>query len=248
MASCCPVYDDKMRPFTLCHVVLDMYVVQLATFSAGVVYAWVRDQICWLEVAGAERLGQNPFDWMSREASTSVAGSHGLIFLPNLRPGGAPHNDLKARGALVGLTLAHKRQDILRAALEGVTFNIRLLCEALEKQVGTPFQEIRMIGGGSKSPLWREIEASILNRRIATLSAQQEANSLGAAITAGVALGVFESFEKAAEQFIKVTEITPPKEDMRRVYDRQFGLFNKAYASLVPVNEALAELATEETS
>jgi len=248
MASSCPVFDDKMRPFTLCHVVPDMYVVQLATFSAGVVYAWVRDQICWLEVASAERLGQNPFDWMSQEASRSVPGSHGLIFLPNLRPGGAPHNDLKARGALVGLTLAHKREDILRAALEGITFNIRLLCEALEKQVSFPFEEIRMIGGGSKSALWREIEASILNKRIATLSAQQEANSLGAAITAGVALGVFESFWKAAEQFVKVTEITPPKEDIRRVYDRHFVLFNKAYSSLVPVNEALAEVATEGTS
>ncbi|MCK4788397.1 MAG: hypothetical protein KAV87_31950, partial [Desulfobacteraceae bacterium] len=67
-------------------------------------------------------------------------------------------------------------------------------------------------------------------------------------ITAGVALGVFESFWKAAEQFVKVTEITPPKEDIRRVYDRHFVLFNKAYSSLVPVNEALAEVATEGTS
>jgi xylulokinase len=245
MASSRPVFDDQMRPFTLCHVVPNMYVVQLATFSAGVVYAWVRDQICWLEVAGAERLGQNPFDWMSQEAATSVPGSHGLIFLPDLRPGGAPHNDLKARGALLGLTLAHKREDILRAALEGITFNIRLLCEALEKQRGTAFQEIRMIGGGSKSALWREIEASILNKRIATLSAQQEANSLGAAIIAGVALGVFESFEKAAQEFIEVKGITHPKDNMREVYDRQFLLFNKAYESLVPVNEAFAEIAAE---
>jgi xylulokinase len=248
MASSRPVFDDKMRPFTLCHVVPNMYVVQLATFSAGVVYEWVRDQICWLEAAGAERLGQNPFDWMSQEAATSIPGSHGLIFLPNLRPGGAPHNDLKARGALLGLTLAHKREDILRAALEGITFNIRLLCEALENQAGTSFQEIRMIGGGSKSGLWREIEASILNKRIATLSAQQEANSLGAAITAGVALGVFESFEKAAQQFIEVREITHPKDEMREIYDRQFLLFNKAYASLVPVNEAFAQIATGEAA
>jgi len=248
MASSRPVFDDKMRPFTLCHVVPNMHVVQLATFSAGVVYEWVRDQICWLEVASAERLGQNPFDWMSQEAATSVPGSHGLIFLPNLRPGGAPHNDLKARGALLGLTLAHKREDILRAAIEGITFNIRLLCEALEKQAGTSFQEIRMIGGGSKSELWREIEASILNKRIATLSAQQEANSLGAAITAGVALGVFESFEKAAQQFIEVREITHPKEEMRKIYDQQFVLFNKAYASLVPVNEAFDQIATGEAA
>jgi len=246
VASSRPVFDDRMRPFTLCHVVPNMYVVQLATFSAGVVYAWIRDQICWLEGASAERFGQSAFDWMNQEASTSVPGANGLIFLPNLRPGGAPHNDLKARGALLGLTLAHKRSDVLRAALEGITFNIRLLCEALEKQLGASFQEIRMIGGGSKSALWRDIEASILNKKIATLSAQQEANSLGAAITAGVTLGVFQSFEKAAKQFIKVREITPPNEEMHGVYDRQFSLFNRAYASLASINEALAEMATEE--
>ncbi len=245
VASSRPVFDEEMRPFTLCHVVPDMYVVQLATFSAGVVYAWVRDQICWLEGVTAERLGQNPFDWMSREAAASAPGSNGLIFLPDLRPGGAPHNDLKARGALLGLTLAHKREDILRAAIEGITFNIRLLCEALEKQLGTPFQEIRMIGGGSKSPLWREVEASILHKKIAILSAQQEANSLGAAITAGVALGVFESFQKAARKFIKVSEVTAPEEETREVYDQQFDVFNKAYASLVPVNQKLAEIAGE---
>ncbi|MBW2121502.1 MAG: FGGY-family carbohydrate kinase [Deltaproteobacteria bacterium] len=247
LASSFPVFDDRMRPFTLCHIIPNMYVVQLATFSAGVVYAWIRDQICWLESAAAQRLGQSAFDWMNQEASSSTPGANGLIFLPNLRPGGAPHNDLKARGALLGLTLAHKREDIFRAALEGITFNIRLLCEALEKQAGRSFPEIRMIGGGSKSSLWQEIEANVLNKRIATLSTQQEANSLGAAITAGVALGVFESFQKAAQEFIEIRKVTKPREEIRRVYDRQFELFNKAYGSLVPVNDALAEMARDDS-
>jgi len=240
------IFEEKMRPFTLCHVVPGMYVVQLATFSAGVVYAWLRDQMCWLEKAYAECSGKDPFDLINQEAVNSVPGAHGLVFLPNLRPGGAPHNNLKDHGALLGLTLAHTKGDIIRAALEGITFNIRLMCEAMERQAGFPFQEIRFIGGGSKSPLWCEIEASILNKKIITLSAQQEANSLGAAIVAGVSLGVFESFEKATQQFIRPQETIPPNDEMNKVYEKVFPIFNRAYAALVAINEEISDMAAQE--
>jgi xylulokinase len=243
VASSRPLFDEKMRPFTLCHVVPDMYVVQLAMFSAGVVYEWVRDQICRMESSNAKDHSKDPFDLMNQEAACSPPGANGLLFLPNLRPGGAPHNDLNDHGALLGLALAHKREDILRAVLEGITFNIRLMCEAMEKQIGVPFKELRLIGGGSKSTLWREIEANILNKPIVTLSAQQEANSMGAAITAGVALGVFESFEKATERYIKTRETTKPDESTQEVYQRQFPVFTQAYYSLVSVNNDLSRLA-----
>ena len=240
IASAHPVLEDTMRPFSLCHVVPEMHVVQLATFSAGVVYAWLRDQFCWLEDAYAQHLETDPFEIINPQAAASPPGANGIIFLPNLRPGGAPHNNLKDHGALIGLTLAHKKGDIIRAALEGITFNIRLMCEAMEEQAGFPFEEIRFIGGGSKSPLWREIEANILNKKIVTLSAQQEANSLGAAIVAGVALGVFESFEKAVQQFIKIREMIVPEPKTKTLYEKRFHVFNKAYAALLPVNEEIA--------
>jgi xylulokinase len=147
-----PIFDLKMRPFTLCHLVPNMYVTQLATYSAGVVYSWFRDQICQTEASRAEELGSSPF----------------------------------------------------RAVLEGITVNICLLCRALEQQIGTEFSEIRMIGGGAKSSLWRSIAASILNKDVLSLSAQQEANSLGAAMTACVGIGIFDQFDDAAREFIRV--------------------------------------------
>jgi xylulokinase len=239
IASQKPVFDCQMRPFTLCHVVPDLYVVQLAMFSAGVVFEWIRDQICWLEGSYAKHLSMDAYDLMTQEASRSPAGANGLIFLPNLRPGGAPHNNLNDTGALIGLTLAHKREDILRAVLEGITFNIRLMSEAMEKQVGTPFIELRMIGGGSKSALWREIEANILNRRILTLSAHQEANSLGAAIIAGLAMGLYKTFDEGVRQYVKQRERVEPKEEMAKIYQQKYPLFNKAYAALRSVNNEI---------
>jgi xylulokinase len=126
--------------------------------------------------------------------------------------------------------------------LEGITFNIRLMCEAMEKQAGEPFSELRMIGGGSKSALWRDIEASILNKNIVTLSAHQEANVLGASIIAGVALGIFDSFADGVQQYVKRSETIEPKEEWRRVYEQQFPIFNRAYAALCQVNDELTQL------
>jgi xylulokinase len=248
VASSKPRFDDVMRPFTLCHVVPGRYVVQLAMFTAGVAFEWFRDQVCWTESSYAQHQGFDAYDLMSQEAGASAPGANGLIFLPNMRPGGAPHNNLNDHGALVGLTLAHKRNDILRAVLEGITFNIRLMCEAMEKQVGVPFREIRMIGGGSKSRLWREIEACVLNKNILTLSAHQEANSLGAAMIAAVALGVFGSFEDALRTYVRIQEVTAPKKEMVQAYERHFPLFNRTYSALVPVNDDLSRLTGRQES
>jgi xylulokinase len=235
-----------MRPFSLCHVVPDRYVVQLAMFSAGVVFEWFRDQICWKEAAEAETRDMDPYDLMTELASAAKPGSQGLLFLPNMRPGGAPHNNLSDRGALIGLTLAHTRADVLRAVLEGITFNIRIMCEAMEKQAGVPFSNLRMIGGGVKSALWRDIEASILNKEIVTLSAHQEANSLGASIIAGVGLGVFESFDDGVQEYVKERETVLPKEEWNRAYEKQYPLFNRAYSALCEVNDDLSKMNDQE--
>jgi len=243
MATQKPVFDLEMRPFTLCHLVPDMYVSQLATYSAGVVYGWFRDQICQLEgVRAAEETNQNAFALMDEEAACSEPGARGLLFLPHLRPGGAPFHDLDARGALFGLSLAHTRGDVIRAVLEGITLNIRLICEALEQQAGSPFSEIRMVGGGARSLLWRDIAASILNKRVLSLSVQQEANSLGAAVTACVGIGVFDRFDDAVKRFIRVEKATSPNKNSQAAYEALFQLFRSAYDHASAVHALLKSL------
>jgi len=236
-----PIFDLEMRPFTLCHLVPDMYVTQLATYSAGVVYSWFRDQICRTEANRAKELGSSPFTLMDEEAAQSEPGAHGLLFLPHMRPGGAPFHDLNARGALFGLTLGHTRADVIRAVLEGITVNICLLCRALEQQIGTEFPEIRMIGGGAKSSLWRSIAANILNKNVLSLSAQQEANSLGAAMTACVGIGVFDRFDDAAREFIHVDGKSSPDKKSTKVYERLITLFRDAHHHASSVHDLLKQ-------
>jgi len=246
VASSKPILDEQMRPFSLCHVVPDMHVVQLAMFCAGVAYNWFKEQICLLEGAYAGLRDLDAFELMNELAAESPPGANGLIFLPDMRPGGAPHNNLRTHGALIGLTLAHGRGDILRAVLEGITFNIRLMADAMEKEVDVPFKEMRLIGGGSKGQLWREIEASVLNTPVCTFAAQQEANSLGAAIIAGVALGIFADFGDAVSRFVAVQQITQPVPENVAVYERLFPLFNRSYDALVGVNSDLVDFRNEQ--
>jgi len=233
------VFDPEMRPFTLCHLVPGMYVSQLATYSAGVVHEWFKDQVCVAEVRDAKRQGINPYDLMDEAAAGSPPGANGLIFLPYLRPGGAPFHDLDARGALLGLELRHTRADVLRAVLEGINLNIGLVCDALEKGTGAPFEELRAIGGGAKSRVWLRILASVLGKRVTTLTTSQEANCLGAAMTAYVALGWYEEFQQAAAGMITVAEQIDPDPRSVPVYKSLAQLFRRACEQVAPIHAAL---------
>ncbi len=246
VASKKPFFDNVMRPFSLCHVVPDTHVVQLAMFSAGVVHQWVKDQFCENEIREAEESGGSVYSIIDKKAEASPAGSNGIVFLPNMRPGGAPHNNLDDRGTIAGLTLAHTKGDILRSVMEGISMNIRIMCEVMENQVGTRFDRINMIGGGSKSEVWRNIQASVMNRTICTLNAQQEANSLGAAIVCGVGLGVFDGFDSAVRDFIKIKECIEPREKDTAVYNDLYGVFNDLYRAVSPINTQLKKIFSAE--
>jgi xylulokinase len=236
------VLDLEMRPFSLCHLVPDMYVSQLATYSAGVVHAWFKDQICIVEGQDAGGQGRSAFALMDETARSAPPGARGLLFLPHMRSGGAPFHDLDARGALLGLELGHTRADVLRAVLEGISLNIGLLCEALEKGTGTPFGELRVIGGGARSRLWLSILASVLDRNVVTLAASQEANCLGAAMTAFVGLGRFSSFREAADAMIAVEETVAPNAEAVSVYRKRARLFRQAYCSVSSVHRSLGQV------
>jgi len=235
------VFDVTMRPFNLCHLVPDMVVSQLATYSAGIVHEWFKDQICVSEARDAESAGSSPFDAMDGEAASAPPGANGLLFLPHMRGGGAPFHDLNTRGALLGLELGHRRGDVLRAVLEGISLNIALLCRALEKGVRVPIEELRVVGGGAKSRTWLEILASAIDKPVATLAASQEANCLGAAMTAYVALGRYDDFRSAAERMVEIEDRVSPDPSASRVYRRLVEVFHEAYRQVSPIHEMLRQ-------
>lgn len=240
------VIDETMRPFNLCHLVPDMYVSQLATYSAGVVHAWFKDNLCLSEKRDAADGGRSPFDLMDEAAAGSPAGANGLLFLPHMRGGGAPFHDLDSRGALLGLDLGSTRADVLRAVLDGISLNIGLLCDALQEGTGRSIRELRVIGGGARSRTWLQILASAVGKPVVTLAASQEANCLGAAMTALVGLGQHDDFERAAATMIKIADRIEPDPASVAVYRALSETFCEAYRRVAPVHRALSRSVRDE--
>ena len=160
------------------------------------------------------------------------AGSDGLWFLPYLSGERSPHPDPLARGAFVGLTLGHDRRHLTRAVLEGVAYGLRdgldLMLEA-----GTPApSQIRISGGGTASPLWRQILADVLGTELATVSTTEGA-AYGAAVLAAVASGWFATVDAATVALVTVTPTATPGPDAAR-YAEGHARYRALYPALVP--------------
>lgn len=241
-----PVFDPDRRTFTFWHLDPDLLMPTGTMQSAGASYQWARDQLCGLEVAEARRLGVSAYDLMNGQAAAVPAGCRGLLFLPYLMGERSPHWNPAARGVFLGLTLTHGRAELIRAVLEGVAFNLRIILDAFVRQ-GVPVPSIRVIGGGAKGALWCQILADVMNRPIERLALLDEATSLGAAIAGGVGTGVFRDFSVAAT-IVKVAETYHPQPALRDVYDGQYEIFQEAYRVLVPIYVRLQALTEKETA
>ena len=151
--------------------------------SAGGSLQWFRNALCQADVAAAKRTKTEVYDLLAEEAEAVPAGSEGLFFLPYLSGERTPHADPDARGCFVGLTLAHSRGHLIRAIMEGVTYSMRDSLEIIEG-LGVPVRQIRASGGGSRSPLWRQIQADVFGRKVVTINSEE-----GAGLRRGAAGG-----------------------------------------------------------
>jgi xylulokinase len=147
----------------------------------------------------------------------------------------APEANPKASGVFYGFTLRHGRGHFTRAIMEAVCFIVRRNIEVIEG-LGVPVNEIRALGGGARSRIWKQIEADITGRPVVTTT-NEEAATLGAAILAGKAVGLYSSVEEAAEGMIQVKERFEPTFANLRIYDEAFGTYVKLYDALCPLFE-----------
>ncbi|HHY47161.1 MAG TPA: xylulokinase [Firmicutes bacterium] len=238
MASREPLYDPRKRTFNFHHLDPEMVTPTGTMQSAGASYQWARRELCLLEAGCARELGISPYAIMDAEVDTVAPGADNLIYLPYLMGERSPHWNPFARGAFIGLSMAHTRRHMIRAVLEGVAFNLRIILECFESQ-GAKIDEIRVIGGGAKGGTWRQILADVYRRPVVALRLLEEATSLGAAIAGGIGVGIFKGFG-VAKDLAKATGRECPRTEFARRYDELYKIFVDAYDALVPVFDALA--------
>ena len=226
-----PLYDPQQRTFTFAHLDPE-YVFPTGTMQcAGGSYDWLERL---LRGDGEERL----YAKMEDLASDVEPGAQGLFFLPYLIGERSPHWNPRARGAFVGLTMAHGRGEMARAVLEGVAFNLRIILDAFRDQ-GAHISALRLIGGGARSALWRQILADVFGLPVLCPQLLVEATSLGAAIAGGVGIGLYPGYHIAAE-LVQVEPGEAPRPKAARRYEELYGIFRETYEALVGVYDRIA--------
>jgi len=217
-----PLFEPRGRVHAFCHAVPGRWHMMSVMLSAAGSLRWFRDALA----PGME------FADLVAPAAEVPPGSDGLWFLPYLTGERSPHADPLARGAFVGLTLAHDRRHLTRAVLEGVAFGLR---DGLDLMIGAGMpapDQIRASGGGTASPLWRQILADVLGAEIATVNTSEGA-AYGAGLLAAVGAAWYPSVEAACDALVSATPAAAPGPDAAR-YAEAHAVYRDLYPALAP--------------
>ena len=231
--------DPQARLHSFCHAVPGKWHVMGVMLSAGGSLRWLRDTVAGSEREVGRLTGVDPYEVMIAEAAQVAPGCEGLLFLPYLTGERTPHPDPNARGAFVGLTLRHGKGALVRAVLEGVAFGLRDSLELL-RELGLPIRQVRALGGGARSAIWRQIMADIFGVELVTINVTDGA-AYGAALLAGVGTGVYGSVYEAAERTVCVVERTEPDAARVATYDGLYAEYRGLYGALKPTFDRVAE-------
>lgn len=233
LAICVPVSKPTFDPKRLMPLhyfpLPNMYMIHTFT-NGGMTLRWFRDQFCQLEMSTAKLTDEDAYSFLDHEASLAPAGSDGLIMLPHLAGSLAPDVKSTARGVYYGFSLMHKKHHFVRAIMESIAYIVRRNIDALSN-LGINVNELRSLGGGSRSSVWNQIKADVLGKKILTTHSV-EAACMGAAILAGNATGVFSSVEDAVEKMVRVKDEYLPKNDNKKIYEKGYRAYKELFNSL----------------
>jgi gluconokinase len=194
----------------------------------------------WAGEALAPDLGDDPYEALLDLAASVPPGCGGLIMLPYLQSERAPHWSSLPRGVYVGLTREHRREHLVRAALEGVCQQLATVLNSV-RAAGNEVREIRATGGFARSPLWRQMLADVLGLDVG-FPAGHEGSSFGAALLGMQALGMIESIDIAAD-LVQIEQTVRPDPAAAAVYAELRPVFIELYNALVPAFTSLRRLA-----
>jgi xylulokinase len=224
-----PFIEPEGRLHAFCHAVPGRWHLMGVMLSAAGSLRWYRDTLA---------PGQD-FDTLLAPAVSVPAGSEGLLFLPYLTGERTPYPDPLARGAFVGLTVRHTQPHLTRAVLEGVAFGLRDSFELMKEAGLAQIDQVRVSGGGAKSPLWRQILADVMDAELVTVNTTEGA-AYGAALLAGVGAGVWPDVDMACQATVKITGSTTPQAETVTRYEAAYTLYRRLYPDLKEVSHGLS--------
>ena len=224
-----PFIEPQGLLHAFCHCVPNTWHLMGVMLSAAGSLQWYRDTLA----------PDTSFDDLLAPVGTVEAGAEGLLFLPYLTGERTPYPDPLARAGFVGLTLRHSKPHLTRAVLEGVAFGLRDSMELVKSAGLGNIRQVRLSGGGAKSPIWRQILADVLGQELVTVNTT-EGGAFGAALLAGVGAGAWASVPEACADIIKVVDRVEPQAAQVAAYNQLYPLYRGLYPALKPTFDQVA--------
>jgi len=209
-----------------------VYYTSMHSHSACASYDWVLNNL----LAKYE----NNFDLLADLASKVPPGSDKLFFLPSFSSGNSLYTSSDMGGAFIGMRLHHDTGNIVRAVMEWVGFDLMMAGRFFE-EIGVSMKKIRIVGGGSKSYLWRQMLADMLNVEIEVPEGMQHIGTLGAAVAGGIGSGIFDDY-RIIDHLVKASSINTPDKEAHEQYMKLLPIFKQCYENLMPVFDRFSDI------
>lgn len=230
MSICTDSYKADSRLILGYHVVPDRWLLQGGTTGGGGVMRWLEHEFGDCEREEGRKVGRSSLDLFNELSEQIPPGSDGVVFLPYMLGERSPIWNPDAKGVYYGLDFGKTKGHFIRAAMEGVALSLRHNLDIAEA-AGAAVNTLRAVGGSANSLLWTQIKADVTGKPIIVPSSDT-ATTMGAAILAGVGVGVYQDFTEAVGLTVKNKRYHVPNPDNREVYDRNYRIYRGIYEGL----------------
>ncbi len=222
-----------------CHVARDQYSVMGAAVSAEML-EWYRREFGAEARAKAAARGCVDWETLMEEAAASPIGSHGVMFLPHMGGAGCPVVDSRSRGGFTGLGTTATRGDMLRAVIEGLDYQLLDIIQEMKKNLGFDMRTLVVAGGAVRNEFWMQNKADMTGQPI-EMPEVEDASPLGAAMLAGIGVGIYRNEKDAYDHVRKPGRTYQPDLRVTAQYAEWFSLYKSLYPALKPVSHAVSE-------
>lgn len=230
MSICTDTYRADPRLILGFHVVPGTWLLQGGTTGGGGVMRWLEREFGTYEQEEGKRQGKSALTLFNEAAEQIPAGSDGLVFLPYMAGERSPIWDPDAKGLFYGLDFRKTKAHFIRSAMEGVACSLRHNLEVAE-QAGARVDVLRAMGGSANSLLWTQIKSDLTGKPVAVPSSDT-ATTLGAALLAGVGIGMYSDFEEAVKCTVREKRMHRPNPEYREVYEKTYRIYRELYPQL----------------
>jgi len=211
------------------YVVPGKYVAYAFSYTGGALIQWCVDTLAKKEKELAKERGISVNELLEGEVTEPT----GILVMPHFAGAATPYMDTGSKGAIVGLTAAHTVNDIYRACMEGVAYEMQINMDCLKKS-GVRFKQMHATGGGARSKVWMQMKADILNLPITALETV-DAGTVGSAMLTGIAIGCFQDLQDAAAHMVKETVTYHPRPEMHERYKKIYERYKRLYKAVRPL-------------